>query len=123
LSIEAYVKGKIKQNTNSIGRISIELGVWPPFLDKSLKDKGELRKMNDGPYYFVWDRKNKMTLALFNMDSPVSTIYIYIELCEICCIDKKIFNRSDRSEILILIIYFHCFRQHNWKTKVGYSHY
>ena len=76
MSFEDSLKEKIKQNKNNIGRISTKLRVWPPFLDKRLKDQGELRKMNNGPHYFVWDQKNKMAVALFNMDSPVRKLYI-----------------------------------------------
>ena len=66
------MKLKIDQNKDNIKKISVKLNVWPSFLDHDLAKKGELRKMNSGPDYFVWDKKNRKSLAMFNMDSPVT---------------------------------------------------
>lgn len=65
------MKLKINQNKHDINKISVKLNVWPSFLDNQLAKKGELRKMNSGPDYFVWDKNTRKSLAMFNMDSPV----------------------------------------------------
>ena len=71
------MKLKINQNKHDINKISVKLNVWPSFLDNELAKKGELRKMNSGPDYFVWDKKNRKSLAMFNMDSPVTFNYSF----------------------------------------------
>ena len=72
---EQSMNMKINENKNDIGKVSVRLNVWPSFLDHELSEKGELRKMNSGPSYFVWDDDSKTQLAMFNMDSPVTQIY------------------------------------------------
>ena len=71
---EKSMNMKINENKNDIGKVSVRLNVWPSFLDHELSEKGELRKMNSGPSYFVWDDDSKTQLAMFNMDSPVTPI-------------------------------------------------
>ena len=68
---------KINQIQHDVNKISVKLNVWPSFLDNELAKRGELRKMNSGPDYFVWDIKNRKSLAMFNMDSPVTFNYSY----------------------------------------------
>ena len=80
---EQSMNMKINENKNDIGKVSVRLNVWPSFLDHELSEKGELRKMNSGPSYFVWDDDSKTQLAMFNMDSPVTQIYnlnYYVDL-------------------------------------------
>ena len=74
---EKSMNMKINENKNDIGKVSVRLNVWPSFLDHELSEKGELRKMNSGPSYFVWDDDSKTELAMFNMDSPV-TLFCYL---------------------------------------------
>ena len=76
-AVHESLKETIKKHANDIDKVSLELKVWPDFLDERLKGKGGLRKMKEGPNYFVWDDKNKKALAWFNMDSPVSCFSKY----------------------------------------------